>query len=131
MKLLGVVPLVCTAVPTFTDAPVETNVATRAVTSVPEGTVSATVFEDSVIVALAAGLVKLKVVRAFAVSVMGVVLIVKCIVIVSESPWGSLATICGLNTPVSPGPGVKVYVGAVAALAMESLLGCPDKSENV
>jgi hypothetical protein len=66
VKLLGVVPLVCTTVPTFTDAPVETNVATNAVRSVPKGTEIATVFEDSVIVPVAAGLAKLKLVKAFA-----------------------------------------------------------------
>ena len=59
------------------------------------GTVIATVFEDSVIVPITAGLEKLKAVRAFAVSVTGVVFIVKCIVIVSESPAESFATICG------------------------------------
>ena len=64
---MAVVPLVCTAVPTFTEAPVEANVATRAVTSVAEGTVKATVFVDSVIVPVTAGLVKLNAVRAFAV----------------------------------------------------------------
>ena len=63
---MGVVPLVCTTVPTLTDAPVETKVATKAVTFVPKGTVSATVFADSVIVPLTAGLAKVKLVKAFA-----------------------------------------------------------------
>ena len=67
VKLFGVVPLVCTTVPTLTEAPVEINVAFKAITFVPEGTDTATVFEESVIVPVAAGLAKLKLVRAFAV----------------------------------------------------------------
>lgn len=40
-KLLAVVPLICSALPAATLAPVVANVAIRAVTSVPEGTVAA------------------------------------------------------------------------------------------
>ena len=53
-------------VPTFTEVPVETNVAFKAVTFVPEGTDTSTVFEESVIVPVTAGDAKLKLVRAFA-----------------------------------------------------------------
>ena len=67
VKLLAVVPLVCVVVPTLTEAPVEAKVAIKAITSVPKGTVKTTVFADSLIVAVTAGLVKLKAVNAFAV----------------------------------------------------------------
>ena len=51
----------------MTEAPAETvKVATRALTPVPLGTVTATVFADSLIVPVIAGLVKLKAVKAFA-----------------------------------------------------------------
>jgi hypothetical protein len=52
VKLLGVVPLVCTAAPTLTLAPVVVNVATRVVTSVPNGTVTAMVFAGSFMIPL-------------------------------------------------------------------------------
>ena len=64
VKLLAVVPLACVVVLTFTDAPVVVKVATRAVTFVPKGTVTAILV--SVITPTATGLVKLKAVISFA-----------------------------------------------------------------
>ena len=50
VKLFAVVLLVWSVVPTFTLAPVVVNVATRAVTFVPNGMVTAMVFAVSLIV---------------------------------------------------------------------------------
>ena len=61
---MAVAPLVWMAEPTLTEAPVVVNVAIKAVTSVPKGTVKATVFADSLIVPVTAGLIKLKAVKA-------------------------------------------------------------------
>jgi cell division protein FtsL len=55
VKLLGVTVLVCSKPPTFTLAPVVVNVATRAVTSVPNGTVTAMVFAGSFMIPVAPG----------------------------------------------------------------------------
>ena len=52
LKLLAVVPLVCVTAPTLTDAPVVVKVATRAVRSVPNGTVTAIVLPLSLTVPL-------------------------------------------------------------------------------
>jgi hypothetical protein len=67
VKSFGVVPLTWTVLPTFTLAPVVTNVATSAVTFVPYGIDTEIVFAPSLIVPVAAGLVKENAVIAFAV----------------------------------------------------------------
>ena len=66
VKSFGVVPLTCTIFPTFTAAPVVVNVAIRAVTSVPYGTVTEMVLAFSSMTPVADGLVNEKAVMAFA-----------------------------------------------------------------
>ena len=65
MKSFGVVPLTCGVTPTLTDEPVVVKVATRAVTFVPNGTVTAILVPE--ITPVAAGVVKLKAVISFVV----------------------------------------------------------------
>ena len=75
VKLFAVVPLVCVVAPTATEAPVVVNEATRAVTSVPFGTVTAMLVPE--ITPVPSGklktviaLVELKSAAKFAVTVM-------------------------------------------------------------
>jgi hypothetical protein len=66
VKSFGVFPLACAALPTFTPAPVVVKVAIKAVTFVPNGTVTAMVFAFSSMVPVAAGLVSENAVMALA-----------------------------------------------------------------
>lgn len=55
MKLLGVVPLTCGVLPTATATPLVLNVATRALTLVPNGTVRAMACVPSLMMPVTAG----------------------------------------------------------------------------